>query len=118
MLGFGFLHHPFLRISSAETKRTNYFNPISGASIHSGETMTDYEDHEGNGMAADALYAEDNGGRGDEIEDQLDSKFKVLIFLFIFSLPASDFWMFVSWRFKFLCFLAIRFNWESNFWYR
>ncbi|XP_010432147.1 PREDICTED: splicing factor U2af large subunit A isoform X1 [Camelina sativa] len=36
--------------------------------------MTDFEDHEGNGTVADALYAEDNGARGGEIEDQLDSK--------------------------------------------
>ncbi|KAG7544818.1 RNA-binding domain superfamily [Arabidopsis suecica] len=36
--------------------------------------MTEFEDHEGNGTVADALYAEENGGRGGETEDQLDSK--------------------------------------------
>ncbi|KAL0698462.1 hypothetical protein Bca4012_054584 [Brassica carinata] len=37
--------------------------------------MSDFEDHEGNGTAVDGFEAGDNGGgRGDEIEDQTDSK--------------------------------------------
>ncbi|CAA7035789.1 unnamed protein product [Microthlaspi erraticum] len=38
--------------------------------------MTDIEDHEGNGTAIDGFYADDNGGRGGEIEDLIDSKSK------------------------------------------
>uniref|UniRef100_A0A1J3GD50 Splicing factor U2af large subunit n=1 Tax=Noccaea caerulescens TaxID=107243 RepID=A0A1J3GD50_NOCCA len=38
--------------------------------------MTDLEDHEGNGTAVDGFYADDNGGRGGEIEDHIDSKSK------------------------------------------
>ncbi|KAG7623135.1 RNA-binding domain superfamily [Arabidopsis suecica] len=36
--------------------------------------MSEFEDHEGNGTVADAIYDEENGGRDGEIEDQLDSK--------------------------------------------
>ncbi|RID50993.1 hypothetical protein BRARA_H01687 [Brassica rapa] len=36
--------------------------------------MSDFEDHEGNGTAVDGFEADDNGGRGGEIEDQTDSK--------------------------------------------
>lgn len=54
--------------------------------------MTEFEDHEGNGTVADALYAEENGGRGGEIEDQLDSKPKVIFS--VNHLQSSDFWMF------------------------
>ncbi|CDY24773.1 splicing factor U2af large subunit A isoform X1 [Brassica rapa] len=36
--------------------------------------MSDFEDHEGNGTAVDVFEANDNGGRGGEIEDQTDSK--------------------------------------------
>ena len=40
--------------------------------------MSDFEDHEGNGTAVDGFEADDNGGRGGEIEDQTDSKSQVL----------------------------------------
>lgn len=36
--------------------------------------MSDFEDHEGNVTAVDGFEADDNGGRGGEIEDQTDSK--------------------------------------------
>ncbi|KAJ0252292.1 Splicing factor U2af large subunit A [Hirschfeldia incana] len=36
--------------------------------------MTDFEDHAGNGAAVDSFHADDNGGRGGEIEDTTDSK--------------------------------------------
>ncbi|VVB10017.1 unnamed protein product [Arabis nemorensis] len=38
--------------------------------------MADFEDHEGNGTAVEGFYAEDNGGPGGEIEDQINSKSK------------------------------------------
>ncbi|CAN6986442.1 unnamed protein product [Brassica oleracea var. botrytis] len=36
--------------------------------------MSDFEDHKGNVTAVDGFEADDNGGRGGEIEDQTDSK--------------------------------------------
>jgi hypothetical protein len=57
--------------------------------------MSEFEDHEGNGTVADAIYDEENGGRDGEIEDQLDSKPKVISPLIIFNLLAYS-WSFES----------------------
>lgn len=45
--------------------------------------MSEFENHEGNGTAVSGGFeADDNVGRGGEIEDQSDSKYQVLFLLF------------------------------------